>query len=64
MTCAGMDNIVNEGNQVLDFLQRNLQIISEDLKTTAYNTIDQTHKVRPHLEYSSIVCDPHIKDKI
>ena len=51
-------NIVKKGNQALGFLRRNLQIRSEDLKTTAYNTI-----VRPHLEYSSSVWDPHTRDR-
>ena len=54
-----VDNIVKKGNQALGFLRRNLQIRSEDLKTTAYNTI-----VRPHLEYSSSVWDPHTREKI
>ena len=54
-----VDNIVKKGNQALGFLRRNLQIRSEDLKTTAYNTI-----VRLHLEYSSSVWDPHTREKI
>ena len=47
-----VDNIVKKGNQAVGFLRRNLQIRSQDLTTTAYNTI-----VRPHLEYSSSVWD-------
>ena len=43
-----VDNLVKKGNQVVGLLQRNLQIRSEDLKTTAYNTI-----VRP---YSCLTC--------
>ena len=54
-----VDNIVKKGNQALGFLRRNLKIRSEDLKTTAYNTI-----MRPHLEYSSSVWDPHTHEKI
>ena len=34
-----VDIIVKKGNQALGFLRRNLQIRSEDLKTTACNTI-------------------------
>ena len=49
-----VDNIVKKGNTALGFLRRNLQIRSED-----YNNI-----VRPHLEYSSSVWDPHTHKKI
>ena len=37
-----LDNIVLKGNQALGFLRRNLQIRSEDLKTTAHNTNSET----------------------
>ena len=54
-----IDNIAKTANQSLGFLRRNLQLSSQTLKTTAYNTI-----VRPLVEYASIVWDPHTKEKM
>ena len=48
------DNIVANGNKSLGFLKRNLKISNTDVKSRAYQSI-----VRPKLEYSCSVWDPH-----
>ena len=49
-----INNITRKANQTLGFLRRNLQVASEDLKSTAYKTL-----VRPLVEYAPSVWDPH-----
>ncbi len=51
-----IDLITTKANRSLAFLRRNLQINSPALKTTAYQSI-----VRPSLEFSPTVWDPHTK---
>ena len=43
-----------KGNKKLGFLKRNPKINNPDIKSSAYKTL-----VRPTLEYSSMVWDPH-----
>ena len=47
-------NICNKANGTLGFLKRNLNIASTKIKENAYKSL-----VRPTLEYSSTVWDPH-----
>ncbi|XP_072165126.1 uncharacterized protein [Diadema setosum] len=54
-----INNTVNEANNVLSFLRRNLRIKSSDIKATAYKTL-----VRPVIEYASTVWDPSTKNLI
>jgi hypothetical protein len=49
-----INNISSKANSTLGFLRRNLQIGSREIKTRAYQTL-----VRPTLEYSCTVWDPH-----
>ncbi len=49
-----IDNIVAKGKRLLGFLRRNLRRCPQDLKAKAYTTL-----VRPVLEYSSSIWDPH-----
>ena len=49
-----INNICNKANKTLGFLRRNLKIGSRKIKETAYKTF-----VRPILEYSSSIWDPH-----
>ena len=49
-----IDNITKKANSALGFLRRNLKVASTDLREKAYLTF-----VRPLLEYSSSVWDPH-----
>ncbi len=51
------DSITTKANRSLAFLRRNLQINSPNLKTVAYQSI-----VRPSLEFSPSVWDPHTKE--
>ena len=51
-----INSITNKANQSLGFLRRNLKINSSKAKDHAYKAI-----VRPKLEYSSSVWDPHTK---
>ncbi|XP_072036699.1 uncharacterized protein [Amphiura filiformis] len=48
---------VAKANRALGFIRRNLYSCPKDLKATAYQTL-----VRPHLEYSSTIWDPHTQD--
>ena len=52
-------NICNKGNSTLGFIRRNLRKCPKNIKEQAYNTY-----VRPTLEYSSTVWDPHTKGLI
>ena len=54
-----VQNICNKSNSTLGFLRRNLRKCSPKIKEQAYQTY-----VRPTLEYSSTVWDPHTKDLI
>ena len=49
-----IDNTVNKANKTLGFIRRNLGDCTAPMKAGAYSTV-----VRPVLEYSSIVWDPH-----
>jgi hypothetical protein len=51
-----VDRIAAKANQTLGFLRRNLQRAPTAVKEQAYKTL-----VRPALEYSSSVWDPHTK---
>ena len=50
-----IDNITKKGLKTLGFLRRNLYPCSKQIKDMAYKTL-----VRPILEYSSTVWDPHV----
>ena len=54
-----ISNITTKANQILGFLRRNVQVSSSRLKTTAYTTL-----VRPLVEYSPTVWDPHTQENI
>ena len=49
-----IDNTVNKANRTLGFIRRNLGDCTAPVKAAAYSTL-----VRPVLEYSSTVWDPH-----
>ena len=49
-----IDDTVNKANKTLGFVRRNLSDCSAPVKSAAYTTM-----VRPRLEYSSTVWDPH-----
>ena len=49
-----MGNITAKANRSLGFLRRNLYACTKEIKNMAYKTL-----VRPILEYSSTVWDPH-----
>ena len=49
-----IDDTVNKANKTLGFVRRNLSDCSVPVKSAAYATM-----VRPRLEYSSTVWDPH-----
>ena len=49
-----IDDTVNKANKTLGFFRRNLSDCSAPVKSAAYTTM-----VRPRLEYSSTVWDPH-----
>ena len=53
-----IDNIVSNGNRSLSFLKRNLKIANTETKSRAYQAL-----VRPKLEYSCSVWDPHMKEQ-
>jgi len=54
-----VNNITVSATQKLNFIKRNLRINSKTVKEKAYSSL-----VRPKLEYSSCVWDPHTKSKI
>jgi hypothetical protein len=49
-----INNICNKANSTIGFLKRNLNIANKSVKKRAYQSL-----VRPSLEYSSAVWDPH-----
>ena len=53
-----IDNITSNGNKSLGFLKRNLKVANTEIKSRAYQAL-----VRPKLEYSCSVWDPHTKDQ-
>jgi hypothetical protein len=53
-----IDNITPNGNKSLGFLKRNLKVANTEIKSRAYQAL-----VRPKLEYSCSVWDPHTKDQ-
>ena len=54
-----IDTITNKANKTLGFLRRNLKIENKKTKETAYKAF-----VRPILEYSATVWNPHIANDI
>ena len=54
-----VNNITVSVTQKLNFIKRNLRVNSKTVKERAYASL-----VRPKLEYSSCVWDPHTKSKI
>ena len=54
-----IDTITNKANKTLGFLRRNLKIGNKKTKETAYKAF-----VRPILEYSATVWDPHTANDI
>ena len=53
-----ISNVVNKASRTLNFLKRNLNKCSKQVKESAYLTM-----VRPQLEYASAVWDPyHVGD--
>jgi len=54
-----IDNITSSANRTLGFIRRNLYSCPQHIKESAYKTL-----VRPLVEYSSPVWDPHTKIKI
>ena len=53
-----ISNVVNKASRTLNFLKRNLNKFSKQVKESAYLTM-----VRPQLEYASAVLDPyHVGD--
>ena len=51
--------ITKKANQTLGYLERNIKVHNQDLKSTAYKIL-----VRPQLEYSSTVWSPHTATNI
>ena len=54
-----IDKITKKANRSLSFLKRNIKTKNKYVKTLAYNSL-----VRPHLEYSCQVWDPHTENDI
>ena len=54
-----IDNTVNKANKTLGVIRRNLGDCTAPVKAAAYSTL-----VRPVLEYSSTVWDPHQSSEI
>ena len=54
-----VNNKVTKANQSLGFLRRNLSSCPEGVKEAAYKAL-----VRPHVEYTSSVWDPHLKKHV
>ena len=53
-----IDNISPTAIKHLNFIKRNLEVNSKSVKEKAYTSL-----IRPKLEYSSCVWDPHTKSK-
>ena len=54
-----IDTMTNKANKTLGFLRRNLNIGKKEIKKTAYEAL-----IRPILEYSVPVLDPHTANDI
>jgi hypothetical protein len=54
-----IDNISLTASKHLNFIKRNLKVNSKSVKEKAYTSL-----IRPNLEYSSCVWDPHTKSNI
>ena len=54
-----ISNITSKANRILNLLKRHLYGCSQEVKSRAVTSL-----VRPHLEYSSSVWDPHFKQDI
>ena len=54
-----IDNISSTASKHLNFIKRNLKVNSKSVKEKAYTSL-----IRPKLEYSSCVWDPHTKSNI
>ena len=54
-----IDRVVGNANRSLGFIRRNIKTKMSKVRETAYNTL-----VRPQLEYTSAVWDPHTKERI
>ena len=54
-----INNVTAKANSLLGLLCRNLKILSQAVKTQAYQSL-----VRPHLEYASTVWSTHTSDNI
>ena len=54
-----INGLVSKANSTLGFLRRNLKIRSRAIKDTAYKAL-----VRPLLEYSAAIWDPHLQKEI
>ena len=54
-----IDKITKKANRSLSFLKRNIKTKNKNVKTLAYNSL-----IRPHLEYSCQVWDPHTENDI
>lgn len=53
-----IDNITSNGNKSLGFIKRNIKVVNTAIKSRAFQAL-----VRPKLEYSCSVWDPHTKDQ-
>ena len=54
-----IDQVIAKSNQILGFLRRNLRHCPQPVKELAYTSL-----VRPKLEYSASIWDPHHQSKI
>ena len=54
-----INNITTRATRILNLLRRHLYSCNEEVKATAFSSL-----VRPHLEYSSSVWDPHYQQDI
>ena len=54
-----IDRITSKANSTLGFIKRNIKTRNVRVRETAYNTL-----VRPQLEYTAPIWDPHTKQKI
>lgn len=54
-----IDDITSKGNKMLGFIKRNIKTPNQQIKSQAYRAL-----VRPKLEYSCTVWDPHTSESI
>ena len=54
-----ISNITSKANRILNLLRRHLYGCNQEVKSRAITSL-----VRPHLEYSSSVCDPYYKQDV